>query len=143
MPVDVASTWRGGRVFAGRNIAVMAIDVFDGKYSVEAKGQQPTADQHRDRIPGAMSQLMGSDGTGHADHQAGDQPGGYMVTNKSGIAGGDQVIAAELAQSGTKTEEVTAADTPDRREYDKTQQRQGQPELDSEDARGFELWRTG
>ena len=67
MAVDVAPARRRCRVLERGDITVVAVDMLDGKHGVETEGQQPSAYQHRDRVPAAVGQLMGRDGAHQAD----------------------------------------------------------------------------
>ena len=141
--VHVATTRCGGRVVNGRHIAVVAVDVLDREDGVEAERQQPAADEHRDRIPGAVSQFMGRDGADHADHQAGDQHERNLMAPEGAVAGGDGVVTSELLHEGTVTQRIPRARTPDGSEHDHAQQGQGHPELEGQDAGVAELRGAG
>ncbi|MNR61670.1 hypothetical protein D3C85_1834870 [compost metagenome] len=59
-----------------------------------------------------MGQLVGGYGAEHADHQPGEDPGGDVMADVGTVAGGDQVMAGELAQRGAEAEDIAIADAP-------------------------------
>ncbi len=71
MVIHIAATGCSRRVVGGGNIAVVTVNVLNGEGDVKAEGQQPATDEHRDRIPGTVSQLMSCYGADHTNHQTG------------------------------------------------------------------------
>lgn len=63
----------------GGYIAVMPVDMLDGESHVVAERQQPTTNEHRDRFPSAMRQLVRRDRSQDTDHEAGKYAAGEVV----------------------------------------------------------------
>ena len=73
-------------------------------------GEQPAADQHRDRVPCAVRQLVRSDRADHADHEPREDPRGQVLAKRRSSTRGEHVDF----KTGKKltTKDIAAADYP-------------------------------
>lgn len=79
-----AAIWK----YTLRPRGTVAANVLDGKSRVEAECEQPAADEHRRRIPGAMGELVTRNSAGHADHEARQHDVGDVMSPMGRASGG-------------------------------------------------------
>ena len=72
-----------------------------------AEGQQPATDEHGDRVPGAVRQLVSSDGTDHADHQTSDNHRADFSGDATGFFRRQNIQASQRLHGRTNTQNIT------------------------------------
>ena len=123
--VHVAAARRGGRVERRGDVAMVAVHVLDREVGVEAEGEQPAADDHRDLVPGAVRQFMRGDGADHADHQSGQQHASRRGPGASTLhARRRRRSPLQPDTHAPKPSGSPGADAPHRGEDDQREQRQ-------------------